>query len=266
LQNCKIWGCDFAEADVSETNFSGTEMYPYGTKFPSANCTGTSFRGCDLSYADFSNACLKNADFSGAKLYKADFTGANLEGADFTGANLGAAVFSGVTGIDDAQRQALEKRTARWWYDLKEGVGDFLTVTFYPGYLLTLIFVITCSIVGLRYKEEKTRLFMIAFYINGFAVFSTFCTFLMLFSGGHFVRQMSGNMEVWRAWLHFFPIPAFGLMICIVCSFVLMCIVLVLLIRNHNNCRPWKLFLYQVLTLLHCLFAFNWLIMFMPDA
>jgi len=266
LQNCKIWGCDFVEADVSETDFSGTEMYPYGTKFPSANCAGTCFRDCDLSYADFSNACLKNADFSKAKLYKANFTGANLEGADFTGANLGAAIFSSVTGIDDAQRQALEKRTARWWYDLKENIADFLTVAFYPGYLLTLIFSVICSVVGLRYEEKKTRSFLIAFFLNGFAVFSTLCTFLMMFSGGHPVRQMSGSMDVWSAWLSFFPIPAFGLMFCVGCSFVLICIVITLLIRNRNNCRPWQLFLYQVLTLVHCFLAFHWLIMFMPDA
>ena len=264
---CEFYGIDFAEARLMKTNFSQA-VFDMGSDFQradlsDANMTNTTFH----LYSHFQDANLNNVNFTNAYLALADFSGANLEGADFTGANLYAALFIDVRGIDDAQRKALERRSARWFYDFVQNSYKISRLWFYPGCLLTLIFAVICSITGIRSKEKKTRSFMIAFLLNGFAVFSTFCTFLMLFSGGHPVRQMSGgNYNAWSTWLHFFPIPMLGLMICIVCSVVLIFIVLIRLILNRNNVQPWRLFFYQVLTLTHCLFAFNWLIMFMPDA
>ena len=137
----------------------------------------------------------------------------------------------------------------------------------YPGCLLIVAVVVIFSIVGLRSKEGKTRPFIFACCLNGFAVFSTLCTFLMMFSGGHPVRQMSGgNMDAWSLWLSFFPIPMFGLMLCVIFSFVLVCITLVPLFWKPNDSRQWTFFAYQGLTLAHVLLAFNWLVMFMPDA
>jgi len=92
------------------------------------------------------------------------------------------------------------------------------------------------------------------------------CGIIAFHEAGIFRFSMFVRMEIWRAWLHFFPIPVFGLLICIVLSFVLLLFAFVLLFRKQNGDRPWKLFLYLVLTLVHSLLALNWLFMFMPDA
>ena len=269
---------NFAEAKLMNTNFSGAK-FQHPNVFTKSDLTGANFSAAELDYACliFLGANLTHAHFRNTDLRRTDFTGAHLEDTDFTGANLDAAIFAGVTGIGDVQRQALEKRAARWWYDLKMGISDFLTVSFYWGYPLILIVAVVSSLAGLFKRDEKSgrmmipgthpRSFVIAFFLNGFAVFSTFCTLLMMFSGGHPVRQMSqGNYDAWSFWLHFFQIPFLGLLFCIVCSFVLMLIVFAALFRRTRGERPWRLFFYLVLTFVHCLFAFNWLIMFMPDA
>jgi len=263
---CHFETVKFIEAKLMRTNFSGAKLQ-YHNDFPKADLTGANLSGANLYYSRFQGANLKNVSFRNANLHLADFTGANLEGTDFTGANLEAAIFADVTSVDDDQRQALLKQSARWWYDLKEGFYDFLKVAFYPFYLLIAACAITFSIIGHRKKEDKTRSFRIAELLNGFAVFSTLCTLMILFSGGHPVRQMSqGNYNAWSTWLSFFPIPMLGLMICIVISFILLLLALDPLVWNWHKKRRWGLFFYQILTLVHCLLAFNWLIMFMPDA
>jgi len=267
-RTCEFSAVNFVEAKLMNTDFSGAR-FEHVNVFTKSDLTRADFSTAylDFAYLIFSGANLTHADFRNTNLRLADFTDAHLEGTDFTGANLDAAIFTGVTGIDDVQRQALEKRAARWWYDLKAGISDFLTAAFYLVYPLVIILAVASSLIGLRKKENKTRSFIIACLLNGFAVFSTFCTLLMMFSGGHPVRQMSqGNYDAWSFWLHFFPIPALGLLLAIVCSFVLMLIALVALFRRQRGERPWRLFFYLVLTFVHCLFAFNWLIMFMPDA
>jgi uncharacterized protein YjbI with pentapeptide repeats len=272
-RTCDFSSVDFREAKLMRTNFTQA-VFRWGNDFQNADLTEANLSDADLSGVQFCGANLKNVSFRSSDLHLADFSGANLEGTDFTGADIDAAIFVDVKGIDEASRQALEKQAARWWYDLKENFADCLTVAFYPSYLFTLILATICSIVGLIQKHEKhgiiighalSRFFVTAFFLNGFAVFSAFCTFLMMFSGGHAVRQMSGNMNVWSAWLQFFPIPALGLCFCIGCSFVLLLAVFVSLFKWREN-RPWRLFFYMMLTLIHCLFAFNWLMMFMPDA
>jgi len=257
---------DFSGAKLVNTNFTHAE-FGLSPNFQKADLSNAKLNNVNLRYADFYDANLEKTNFTNADLHLADFYGANLAGTVFDGANLYAAVFIGVKGIDDAQRKALERWAARWFYDFTQYFYELLCWLFYPGYLLVIILAIAFSIIGFRSKEKKTVSFIATCVLNGFAVFSTFCTFLMMFSGGHSVRQMSGgNMNAWSAWLHFFPIPVFGLMFCILLSFLLILIVFVQLFRKQKESRPWKLFFYQVLTLAHCFLAFNWLFMFMPDA
>ena len=273
---CAFHQVDFSGATLANTNFSRAE-FGFGPNFQKADLSNAKLNNVDLSYAKFQDALLKNTNFTNARLYLADFSDANLEGANFDGANLYAAIFIDVKGIDDPQRKSLERRSARWFYDFTQDFYEILCMLFCPGYLLIGIAAIIFSIAGLLQWGAKlrtiaippnhTKSFVTAFFLNGFAVFSTLSTLLMMFSGGHSVRQMSaGNWNAWSAWLHFFPIPAFGLVIGIVLSFLLVLIVFVQLFRKQQEDRPWKLFFYQVLTLAHCLLAINWLFMFMPDA
>ena len=258
------------------TNFAHV-LFDMGSSFHKADLSGANMSNAFFRIrAEFWDANLKNVDFSNARFHLADFSGANLEETIFDGADLYAATFIDVKGIDEAQRKSLERRAARWFYDFTQNFYDFLSVLFFPGYLLVIILAVILSITGLLKWEKKiraivispnfTKSFVAAFFMNGFAVLSTLCTFLMMFSGGHSTRQMTGSMEIWRAWLHFFPIPVFSLLICIVLSFVLLLFAFVLLFRKRNGDRPWKLFFYLVLTFVHVLLAFNWLFMFMPDA
>jgi hypothetical protein len=75
-----------------------------------------------------------------------------------------------------------------------------------------------------------------------------------------------GNMDAWRAWMYFFLIPLLGLLICTIISFVLILFVFFRLFWTRDDSQPWKLFLYLILTLVHCLLAFNWMCLFLPDA
>ncbi len=257
---------NFQGARLMGTDFSGVDFGGRG-EFQNADLSGANMSHASLNYADFSEATLKNVRLNHANLRLARFVGADLEGADFTDANLESALLTDVKGIDRTQLDSLERRAARWRYDLKVGFFNFLKTAYRPTYLAIAILVSTFALIGLSKKEKKTISFIAAVCLNGFALFSTFTTFLMMFSGGHPVRQMSqGNREAWSNWLHFYPIPLFGLMLCILLAVILMLVVIVQLIVMRGKFRPWTLFFYQALTLVHCLFAFNWLIMFMPDA
>jgi hypothetical protein len=134
-------------------------------------------------------------------------------------------------------------------------------IAFYLGYLLTLILVVICSIAGLVEKDKTTgktiipashsRSFVIACSINGFAFIVACNTLMMMLFGAH----------------PFGVIFMLGLMFCVICSFVLILIVLTRLIYNfynRNTPQSWRLFLYQVLTLVHCLFACPVSVMFIP--
>jgi uncharacterized protein YjbI with pentapeptide repeats len=269
--NLNVSTCAFEFVDFSEAKLMGTNFFQarsgYRIIFRKADLSNTNLSYTRLYYAEFQDALLKNTILFGADLHLADFSGANLEGAIFDEANLYAALFTDVKGIDDTQRKSLEGRAATWLYDLEQSFYELLHVLFSPSFLLITAAAILFSVIGLRSKETKTRLFGLACGLNGFALFSTFSTLQMMFSGGHPVMQMSGgNYAAWSAWFHFFPFPMLGLMICVPLAFGLVIYGLVLVIRKQNNTRPWKLFWYLILTLAHCLLAFNWLLIFMPDA
>jgi uncharacterized protein YjbI with pentapeptide repeats len=256
----------FSNAQLRNTNFRGAR-FEHCKTFSHADLLEANMSHIDLYGAKFPGANLKNVKFQNTNLRFADFTGANLEETDFTEANVDVAIFSDVQGIDDSQRKSLESRSGRWWYDLSQNFYDFLKVIYFPAYLLIFISIIFFSLFGILQKDKKTPYFIIGVLSNGFALFSTFCTFCMLFSGGHPVKQMSqGNYDAWSQWLHFYPIPLLGLMICILVIGIILLIIFCQLIYRSNKSQRWKLFLYQILTMIHCLFAFNWLLMFMPDA
>lgn len=265
VSSCEFEAVDFHEARLSGTKFSGAK-FVHRRDFAHAKLARTDLSSTSLPYADFRGADLENADFTNSDLHLADFTGANLKDASFMGANLEYADFTDVKGIDDDQRKQLEKITGRWWYDLKEKSYDFLCVIFMPAYFIVAVVAIVSSVVGICYTK-KSAPFLFSFAMNGFAIFSTLCTFVMMFSGGHPVKQMSqGNYDAWSTWLHFYPIPLFGLMLCILVVGILGIATIGQMIFVRDKPRPWKLFSYHAATLVHCLLAFNWLLVFMPDA
>jgi len=178
------------------------------------------------------------------------------------------AVLQGVQELQPVFRQqALRKQAARWRYDLQMGIRDFFSAIFLPLHLSVIILAVIFSIFGLCAKEAKTWSFKIALFLNGFAIFSTLSTLMMIFSGGHPVRQMSqGNYDAWSAWLHFFPIPLFGMLAVNLISYFLVLLFLILLVFRRREYYTWGLFFYLLLTVIHAITAINWLIMFMPDA
>lgn len=256
---------DFSGSDLSGTNFSGAEFW-YGGEFNRANLAGTDLSGVHLENAEFVETRLNNAKFLKTHLSKADFSRADLEGADFTGAKLYAAVFDDVKGIDATRKRSLESRSMKWFYDFTVVGWEFLEMIFFPGFIATVLSVLVFSIYGLT-RKEKSKLFVTALVSNAFALFSTACTLLMLFSGGHPVRQMSlGNMDAWSDWLHFWPILAIGMLAAITVSLVVFVVYLSRLAMRKTIIHPWLAMFYLLLTILHTFWALNWLGMFMPDA
>ncbi len=153
-----------------------------------------------------------------------------------------------------------------------KGTGEYtmfrLFFFSYPIYFPLLVILAILSFRCIRQNDENPSFFFVL-ALNVFAVLSTASTFAMMFSGGHPVKQMSqGNWQAWSAWLNFYPIPFLGLMVCVFIAFVFVFIYLVRLCRDKttNKTLAVNLFVYAVFTLIHCCVAFNWLLMFMPDA
>ena len=136
-------------------------------------------------------------------------------------------------------------------------VESLLRVLFYPGFLLAMIAVLIFTI-HLHRKEKQTKKtlsFNIGACLNGFALFSTLSTILM----SHPLRQ-----RAWQFWMEFFSIPLFGLMFCILVAGIMSILYFAFVVHKLNGIRPWQAFFYQLLTLVHCMFAINWLGWFMP--
>ena len=241
---------DFSEAKLSNTDFSQAACFQ-GSGFQNADLSNANFSNASLLEANFQNANLKNTNFSNANLHLADFSGANLEGTNFDGTNLYAATFTDVKGIDDAQRKLLEKRSARWHYDFMQVVSGTVYGTCVWLLILSPLWVGIATVIffvlGLRSKEEKTRLFILAGFLNGFPLF---VMSLMLLTAW-------GAMSIWD-WVSLMPMLAFGLLICVLLSLLSVILALVLFWKQRNS-RPWQSFLYQVLTFVHCLLVFIWL-------
>ena len=190
---------------------------------------------------------------------------ANLEGADFTNANLYAADFSDVTGIDNDARKKLESRTMMWLYDFTVSFWKFLTDIYYPCCYLCLPCVILFSALGLL-KKEWSKFFIWAVVLNTAALLPTLGTIMLMFSDGHQVRQLSGNMDVWSAWLHAFLFLALDILFVTCTSIILLFVfIVVCLLRKKIICRRFTFF-YLILTVIHTCLAFSWLMLFMPDA
>ena len=240
---CVFEAMRFKKAELMRTDFSGAK-FVHRNRFSESDLTGANLSKSYLSCAEFQGANLKNVNFRVSDLSLADFTGANLEGADFFGADLKYAIFADVRGLDDAQYHALRKQAARWQYDLQVGIQDTFEAVFYPLYMSVAILAVLFSILGLCAKEEKTRLFVTALFLNAFAVYAPFNILLMIGS---------------RAW-GLYVISFFGMAICVVISFVSVLLALI----KRNGHRSWQLFFYQMLTLAHCLLAFYWVILFVP--
>ncbi|MCL2640042.1 MAG: pentapeptide repeat-containing protein [Phycisphaerales bacterium] len=265
---CHIYGIDFTDAKLMNTDFSKASFY-YGSDYQNADLSNANLSNTNQYGAKFRGANLQNANFTNAELRVSDFTGANLEGAILTGTNLYAAIFRDVQGIDEATREELEKHLdERRRHDFKERVNQILSQLYIPSYISVASLVLFFSIARLLSKKEKTRggkLFMTALVINAFLLFSTLCTFLLIFSGGSSTAQFStGNMAAWSAWLHFGRLLVLGMLISLVIVHVLPLISFVHLFWKSK--RHWSLFFFLLLTLAHCYFAFSWLMNFAPTA
>jgi hypothetical protein len=221
-----------------------------------------------LYRAKFQGANLQNTVFTDADLHLADFSHANIEGAIFEGANVYAALFTDVRGVDNVQRKALEKRSARWYYDLF--YGKYFPLLCFCCVLIGETTVVIFSIMGFRSKETKTRLFVWACYINGFVIPFTLCPFLIgglaMFLGewGDWLFALNGVLG-FALFLLFCLAVGIGFPICVLVSFLFTLYSFVLLFRQRDGNRPWQLFFYLALTFAHCFCAFGLWGMFIPD-
>jgi uncharacterized protein YjbI with pentapeptide repeats len=219
--------CNFAHVNFSKVHFAYFN-------FVNADLSNANLQEANLAYAQLRNANLNNTDFTNARLRGADFTGADLNGAIFDGADVYGALFTNVKGIDYAQRKALEKRSARWHYEIMQYEHLFEGILALLGFAVLLsipVSAVIFSIIGLLSVNEKTWSFIVGCWLNGFAVCSSCYTLLMLRMSPHHVGAD-------------FYYPLFGCIICIVISVFL-----------FPSARSRNLLLYHVLTFIHCTFA-----------
>ncbi len=96
-------GCNFAESQLADKDFSGTVYV--GSNFAGAILERASFRGANLIAANFQGADLRGAAFDAAER---DLSGLALIGVDFSQADLRGTKFAGTVlcwyVVDGAQR------------------------------------------------------------------------------------------------------------------------------------------------------------------
>ena len=125
-RNLIISGSDLSEANLSETDFTSTDLRKSGldgadlskatllrsmldaskaaganlekaigfrTSFANTDLTAARFSKSEMQRADFTDAVLTNVDFEKSELGRANFSGADINGANFAYANLARADF-----------------------------------------------------------------------------------------------------------------------------------------------------------------------------
>ncbi|MCC5581737.1 pentapeptide repeat-containing protein [Microtetraspora sp. AC03309] len=129
LSGANLGNANLSGADLHNANLSGADLHNAdlrGAKLIGANLSNTDLGGAsltdvltnmNLSGANLSNTDLRNMDLRGANLIGANLRGANLIGANLSGANLSGADLSGadlrgVTGMTQAQIQAVAETDA----------------------------------------------------------------------------------------------------------------------------------------------------------
>jgi uncharacterized protein YjbI with pentapeptide repeats len=269
LSSADITGSTFAGADLSDAILSGAKTEDLWNDFSNASLARAKLAGMKLNGACFRNAVLRSADLSGSQLIEADFTGADLTGASFKDANVESAAFRNAQGLDDAERARLEGQAQRWKFEMKTRIGAFLEVMYFPAYALVILTLAWLSFRLLR-LPDRPRSEAVAAVINLVTFVPAFFLFGMGVLGAsptvQFNARSSVAIELWSIWVGLWPLFMPVLLSCLAAA-VGAALVFYAWHWRWSVIKRVKLPMgYHVLTVVHCLFATNWVGANFPSA
>jgi uncharacterized protein YjbI with pentapeptide repeats len=269
LSAADITGSDFTGANLSNANLSGANNEYWWTSFRNADLTNANLSGLPLNGAQFQNATLRSADLSNCELVQADFAGADLADASFKNSNVDAAVFRGASGLNADTKKELEQQAQRWKFELKTGITEFCKVAYFPSYLFVIVAVAGLSLPAVR-RPQKSRLLVIAVCVNAVTIIPVCLMVCMFASGAHPTVQFNvgspAAMQAWSAWVSLWPLLMLALLTCLVVSIVVAFVFVISHFRWKTLKQAKVRCLYLVLTIVHCLFAANWIGSNFPSA
>ncbi len=267
LHGADLRGAMLNFATVKAAVFDGADLS--GARLLSLEAVGASFANTKLV-----NAYLVGADLSGANLQNANLTGANLSSVNLTGADLTGAILENVTveaaiiddvrGLHPETQRQLKKRAARWWYDFRMSVGDFLKHWSLPLHFVLTPLAIVLALIGLRGARARTS-FAVMTGINFAAVVPLLIGWIFSILGGSPTAQLSVP-SLWHAWFSLWPTMLLGLGVLFLGSLATGVYRIVRCVVTRPRDRPVLSVLCVLLTVANCLFAIQVLVMMAPDA
>ena len=265
-------GTSFYQCDLSGADFSGCDLSQGSVQsctLDRANLANANLAGLQLSGIEFRDANLRSADLSHCDSRQTDYTGADLTDTNFTNANVDAAIFRDARGLTPEAKKELEGRAGRWKFELRAVAWELIVATYYPAYLLVFVALVGLSGWELR-RRDKSALMMMTAGVNAVTLIPASLLFLMLVLGAHPTVQFNvGNataMRAWSMWVDLWPTLMVTLMACIGASIVVAVAFLVMNLRWESLKRAKLRCLYVVLTIVHALFAFQWVGSHFPSA
>jgi uncharacterized protein YjbI with pentapeptide repeats len=269
LSQADITGSKFAAADLAHATISGAKNEYWWSDFSSANLTDANLAGMQLTGARFENSVLRRANLVEANLHQCDFMGADLTGADFEGANVDAAVFRDSRGLSANDRQRLETLARRPLFELKAGTVEFLKAMHFLAYLAIVMALAGMSIRAFRLPNTPGAV-QVAAGVNVLALLPAIASIILLGAGAHPTAQLNAGsaaaMGWWSIWFHIWPLLMLDILACLCVAVVTVLIFLVTHLRWSRFKAAKLAFLYTVLTVVHCLFAVQWILGSTPDA
>lgn len=269
LSSADITGSSFGGADLSDAILSGAKNDYWWNDFRNANLARANLSVLKMNGARFQSAVLRSADLTGTQLVQADFTGADLTEASLTGANVESAVFRNVQGLDQVQRDQLEGQAQRWKFELKTGVTSFLKAVYFPAYILVIVALAALSFFVLR-LPQRPRSVAVAAVVNLLTLILAFVLFGMRAQGASSTVQFNvgspAAMQLWSAWVGLWPLFMLVLLSCLAVAGGAALAFLVSHWRWSALKRAKLALLYLALTVVHCLFATDWVGRNFPSA
>ncbi len=189
--------------------------------------------------------------------------------ASLKDAQVESAVFRNAEGLSDAERTRLEGQAQRWKFELKTGVARILKALYFPTYALLVVALVGLSFPALRLPDRPQSV-AVAAAVN----LLTFVPSLVLFRMGRLGMSptvqcdvgSSEAMELWCAWAGLWPLFMLALYACLVAAVGAGLVFLATHWRWTVLTGAKLPMAYLVLTLVHCLFAIDWVGSNFPDA
>ncbi len=269
LSSADITGSDFRGADLSDAVLSGAKNDYWWNDFSGADLTRANLSGLKLNGARFQRADLRSADLSGTQLIQADFTGADLTDASLEDANVESAVFRNVQGLTDARRGQLEEQARRWKFEVRTAVTSVLKVMYFPAYVFVVVALVVLTFRAFR-LPDRPRSVAVAAVVN-LLTFLPACALLVMGVPGasptvQFNVGRSSAMGLWSAWVGLWPLFMLVLFSCLVVAAGTALVTLAIHWRWTALKRAKLSLFYQMLTVIHCLFATYWVGSGFPSA